>query len=141
VLFLPQKPYIPIAPLRAAVAYPAAPERFDDAAIAEALRAVRLDGFTARLADTDNWSMVMSGGEQQKLAVARALLHRPGWLFLDEATSAMDEPTERHVYALLRERLPETTLVSIAHRAAVAEHHERRIVFETVGAEMRLVER
>jgi putative ATP-binding cassette transporter len=141
VLFLPQKPYIPIAPLRAAVAYPAPPDRFDDNAVAEALRAVRLDGFTARLGDSDNWSMIMSGGEQQKLAVARALLHRPDWLFLDEATSAMDEATERHVYGLIRDRLPQATLVSIAHRAAVAEHHVRRIAFEGTGAEMKLVER
>jgi putative ATP-binding cassette transporter len=141
VLFLPQKPYIPIAPLRAAVAYPAPPDRFDDNAVAEALRAVRLDGFTARLGDSDNWSMIMSGGEQQKLAVARALLHRPDWLFLDEATSAMDEATERHVYGLIRDRLPQATLVSIAHRAAVAEHHVRRIAFEGTGAGMKLVER
>jgi putative ATP-binding cassette transporter len=85
--------------------------------------------------------MIMSGGEQQKLAVARALLHRPDWLFLDEATSAMDEATERHVYGLIRDRLPQATLVSIAHRAAVAEHHVRRIAFEGTGAGMKLVER
>jgi putative ATP-binding cassette transporter len=83
--------------------------------------------------------MVMSGGEQQKLAVARALLHRPDWLFLDEATSALDEDTERHLYALIRERLPDATLVSIAHRAAVAAHHGRRIAFETGGNGLRLV--
>jgi putative ATP-binding cassette transporter len=139
VMFLPQKPYIPIAPLRAAVAYPAPPDRFDDAALRDALAAVRLDAFATRLDDTGNWSMVMSGGEQQKLAVARALLHRPDWLFLDEATSALDEDTERHLYALIRERLPDATLVSIAHRAAVAAHHGRRIAFETGGDGLRLV--
>jgi putative ATP-binding cassette transporter len=139
VMFLPQKPYIPIAPLRAAVAYPAPPDRFDDAALRDALAAVRLDAFATRLDDTGNWSMVMSGGEQQKLAVARALLHRPDWLFLDEATSALDEDTERHLYALIRERLPDATLVSIAHRAAVAAHHGRRISFETGGNGLRLV--
>jgi putative ATP-binding cassette transporter len=139
VMFLPQKPYIPIAPLRTAVAYPAPPDRFDDAALRDALAAVRLDAFTTRLDETGNWSMVMSGGEQQKLAVARALLHRPDWLFLDEATSALDEDTERHLYALIRARLPDTTLVSIAHRAAVAAHHGRRIAFEAAGDGLRLV--
>jgi putative ATP-binding cassette transporter len=139
VMFLPQKPYIPIAPLRAAVAYPAPPERFDDAALREALAAVRLDAFGARLDETGNWAMVLSGGEQQKLAVARALLHRPDWLFLDEATSALDEDTERHVYGLIRARLPGTTLVSIAHRPGVAAHHERRIAFERGGDGLRLV--
>jgi putative ATP-binding cassette transporter len=139
VMFLPQKPYIPIAPLRTAVAYPAPPDRFDDVALRDALAAVRLDAFAARLDETGNWSMVMSGGEQQKLAVARALLHRPDWLFLDEATSALDEDTERHLYALIRARLPDTTLVSIAHRAAVAAHHGRRIAFEAGGDGLRLV--
>ena len=84
--------------------------------------------------------MVMSGGEQQKLAVARALLQRPDWLFLDEATSALDEATERHVYTLIRERLPDATLVSIAHRAAVAEHHSRRLTFTSASGTMRLAE-
>jgi putative ATP-binding cassette transporter len=141
VMFLPQKPYIPIGPLRAAVAYPAPPDRFDDAALADALGAVRLEAFAARLDETGNWSMVMSGGEQQKLAVARALLHRPDWLFLDEATSALDEETERHVYSVIRARLPDSTLVSIAHRAAVAGHHGRRIAFEREGGGLRLAER
>ena len=140
VLFLPQRPYIPVGPLRAAVAYPAAPDAFSDDAIREALGAVRLDAFGTRLDDTDNWSMVMSGGEQQKLAVARALLHRPDWLFLDEATSALDDAMESHVYGLMRERLPNTTLVSIAHRAAVAQHHSRRLTFVQAGETMRLNE-
>ncbi len=140
VLFLPQRPYIPVGPLRAAVAYPAAPDAFTDDAIREALGAVRLDAFATRLDATDNWSMVMSGGEQQKLAVARALLHRPDWLFLDEATSALDDAMESHVYGLMRERLPHTTLVSIAHRAAVAEHHSRRLTFVQAGEAMRLNE-
>jgi putative ATP-binding cassette transporter len=140
VLFLPQKPYIPIASLRAAVAYPAPPDTFTDEALRDALAAVQLDGLAPRLNDTDNWSMALSGGEQQKLAVARALLQRPDWLFLDEATSAMDEASERQVYEALRAQLPHATLVSIAHRAAVAEHHSRRIAFARDGVAVRLVE-
>jgi putative ATP-binding cassette transporter len=139
-LFLPQKPYIPIATLRAAVAYPGAPDAFSDEAIRGVLAAVQLDPLAARLDEVGNWSMVLSGGEQQKLAVARALLQRPEWLFLDEATSAMDEATERHVYETIRERLPDATLVSIAHRAAVAEHHARRIRFARGSDGLRLLE-
>jgi putative ATP-binding cassette transporter len=71
--------------------------------------------------------MRLSPGEQQRLAVARALLNRPQWLFLDEATAALDADTEDYLYRLLRERLPETTLISIAHRSHVAEHHRRRM--------------
>jgi putative ATP-binding cassette transporter len=116
ILFLPQKPYIPIGTLRDAVAYPAAGHTIDDGAIREALAAVKLTKLVDRLDEVQNWSMQLSGGEQQRLAVARALLHRPDWLFLDEATSALDAPTEEHIEALLRERLPNATILSIAHR-------------------------
>ncbi len=149
-LFLPQKPYIPIGTLRDAVTYPNASVRpesrtatqatdaraFSDTAIAEALRAAGLDGRAERLGDERNWSMALSGGEQQRLAVARALLHEPDWLFLDEATSALDEAGERSIYELLRERLPNTTLVSIAHRPSVAGYHDRRITLAPEGGRM-----
>lgn len=139
VLFLPQKPYIPIGTLRRALAYPAAPETFSDDALRAVLADVQLEGFSARLDQTENWSMQLSGGEQQKLALARALLHRPEWLFLDEATASLDEATERHVYEVLRARLPDATLVSIAHRPGVADYHRRRLRFEAAGEGMRLV--
>jgi len=127
VLFLPQKPYIPIGTLRDAVAYPAAGSAFTDAAICEVLEAVRLDHLPARLDEAQNWSMQLSGGEQQRLAIARALLHHPDWLFLDEATSALDAATEQHVYGLLRERLAGTSIVSIAHRPGVDDFHDATI--------------
>ena len=137
-LFLPQKPYIPIGALRDAVSYPAAPGTFDDAALRQALTACRLDGFAERLDDTQNWSMLMSGGEQQRLAVARALLHRPDFLFLDEATAALDDDNESHLYALIREQLPQAAMISIAHRPAVAAHHDRRLALVPDGKHMRL---
>jgi len=115
VLFLPQKPYIPIGTLRGAVSYPADGAAFEDDAIREALQAVQLPGLADQLDETQNWSMQLSGGEQQRLAIARALLHRPDWLFLDEATSALDAPTEAHIDGLLRERLADSSIVSIAH--------------------------
>jgi len=126
-LFLPQKPYIPIGTLRAAVTYPAAPDTFDDATIAEALERVHLGDFAGRLDEDRNWSNAMSGGEQQKLAIARALLAKPDWLFLDEASSALDEPTERDLYEELARALPRTAIVSIAHRSQVAAFHTRRL--------------
>lgn len=139
ILFLPQKPYIPIATLRDAVSYPAAAGAFDDEAIRAALRDCRLEGFVDRLDEIANWSMTMSVGEQQRLAVARALLHRPEWLFLDEATSALDAKLERELYELLRARLPDSALISIAHRPAVAGYHTRRLEVATDGTASRLI--
>ena len=123
-LFLPQRPYLPIGTLREAVSYPSGPGRFSDAAVADALRLCRLDGLAARLDESDHWAQRLSPGEQQRVALARALLHAPDWLFLDEATAALDEATERELYEVLRAGLPRTTLVSIAHRPGVARFHQ-----------------
>ena len=130
VLFLPQRPYIPIGTLREAVSYPAASGTYRDDAIRAALAEVMLGAFADRLDESDNWSMRLSGGEQQRLAVARALLQQPDWLFLDEATSALDEPTEQHLYELLRERLPHAAIVNISHRPADDDFYGRK--FELV---------
>jgi putative ATP-binding cassette transporter len=133
ILFLPQKPYIPIGTLREAVSYPADSGAFDDAALREALETVRLPGLADRLDESQNWSLQLSGGEQQRLAVARALLQRPDWLFLDEATSALDAPTEEHIAALLRERLPDATILSIAHRPVGDEPQDLTIDLSPVA--------
>ena len=127
VLFLPQKPYFPLGSLREAVSYPSAGDTFDDAAIREALAAVQLDSLAERLDDVQSWNLQLSGGEQQRLALARALLQRPDWLFLDEATSALDEASEAHVYEQIGRRLPDATVVSIAHRPGVAAYHTRTL--------------
>jgi putative ATP-binding cassette transporter len=130
ILFLPQKPYLPIGTLAEALAYPETPDRYTPAQYREALEACRLPHLVDRLDEHGNWSMILSPGEQQRLAFARALLYRPDWLFLDEASSALDEATETYVYRLLRERLPSATIVSIAHKPSVLRHHERRLVIE-----------
>jgi vitamin B12/bleomycin/antimicrobial peptide transport system ATP-binding/permease protein len=126
-MLLPQRPYIPIGGLRGAVTYPGVTGTYSDAAIVEALRAVRLPHLVDLLDREDNWGQRLSGGEQQRLAIARALLAKPDWLFLDEATAALDEPTEEAVYEMLREQMPGTTVVSIGHRSTLAAFHDRRL--------------
>ena len=128
-LFLPQKPYLPIGSLRRAVSYPEDETRFSADEIREALRAVGLPQLGEDLERRENWAQVLSGGEQQRLAFARALLAKPDWLFLDEATASLPEEAQDALYRLVRERLPKTTLVSIGHRAALADLHERRLVW------------
>ena len=108
--------------------YPDKPEAHDAAEIGEALTACQLAHFADRLDETGNWSLVMSPGEQQRLSFARALLIKPDWLFLDEASSALDEATERAMYTLLTQRLPDLTMISIAHKPSVMAVHDRRLV-------------
>ncbi|MFN8626470.1 MAG: ABC transporter ATP-binding protein/permease [Candidatus Binatia bacterium] len=135
-IFLAERPYLPIATLRAAIAYPAAERTFADERIREAMRLVGLDAFADRLDESAHWEQLLSGGEQQRLAIARVLLHQPDWIFLDGATSSLDEETEKRMYALLCERLPGAAVVSIADRASLAQYHERRWTLVPHGAAM-----
>ncbi len=132
-MVLPQKPYLPIGTLRAAVTYPAPPEAFDADTVRAALDAVGMAPFADRLEEEDHWAQRLSGGEQQRVAIARALLHKPDWLYLDEATSACDPATEERLYGLLRDRLPATTLVSVGHRASLTAFHDRRLTVRPDG--------
>ena len=126
-LFLPQKPYLPIGSLRRAVCYPDDPARHSDDEVRRALNQVGLEPLAADLERSENWAQVLSGGEQQRLAFARALLTRPDWLFLDEATAALPEAEQDRLYRLMREELPRTTFVSVGHRDSLAAHHARRL--------------
>lgn len=126
-MLLPQRPYIPMGTLREAVTYPGSHGVYGDAAIADALRAAKLPQLADRLDEERAWAQTLSLGEQQRLAIARALLAKPDWLFLDEATAALDEPTEAEIYKVIRERLPNATVVSIGHRSTLAAFHDRRI--------------
>ncbi|RZK92036.1 MAG: ATP-binding cassette domain-containing protein, partial [Methylobacterium sp.] len=132
-LVLPQRPYIPLGTLRGAVCYPNTTDQFPDAAIREALVAAQLPALVDRLDEVDAWDQRLSGGEQQRLAIARAVLAKPEWLFLDESTAALDEPSEAGIYQMLRETLPNTTIVSIGHRSTLHEHHQRRVDMQSTG--------
>ncbi|MGO9673176.1 MAG: ABC transporter ATP-binding protein/permease [Methylocella sp.] len=127
VMLLPQKPYIPIGALLAAVTYPAAPDSYSEAAVRAALLSAKLPELIDQLHVEDNWGQRLSGGEQQRLAVARALLAKPDWLFLDEATAAMDETMEAKIYDVLFNELRGTTIVSIGHRSSLLDIHQRHI--------------
>jgi putative ATP-binding cassette transporter len=134
VLFLPQKPYLPIGTLREVTGYPMPPGGIDDAALREALEMVGLGALTGRLDESAHWALALSPGEQQRIAFARALVQKPEWLFLDEATSALDEDTEARLYALLRDRLPGATIVSVGHRSTLRAFHARRVIVTSNGA-------
>jgi len=129
-LFLPQRPYFPLGTLRHAIAYPNEASQYDDAEMRTALEDAGVSHLIPRLDDEDNWSLRLSGGEQQRLALARALLAKPDWLFLDEATASLDPESETALYEAVRLRLPNTTVVSIAHRPAVAAWHDRHLVVQ-----------
>ena len=131
VLFLPQKPYLPIGTLREVLSYPGGrPTTTRTRSAGRCWRPARLGHLAPRLDEFRNWSLALSGGEQQRLAFARALLYQPTWLFLDEASSALDEPTERRMYELLAERLPGVTIISVAHRPSVEALHRRQLVID-----------
>jgi vitamin B12/bleomycin/antimicrobial peptide transport system ATP-binding/permease protein len=130
---LPQRPYFPIAPLAAAVAYPAEPGDFDASKVAELIKAVGLPGLASRIEEEAHWNRMLSIGEQQRLGIARALLYGPDFLFLDEATASLDEPSEAALYQLLDQRLARATIVSIGHRATLAAFHRRRLAFTRAG--------
>jgi vitamin B12/bleomycin/antimicrobial peptide transport system ATP-binding/permease protein len=129
VMLVPQRPYFPVATLADAITYPARAGSFDDAHLADTLTAVGLPGLIPRLHEETHWNRMLSGGEQQRLAIARVLLYAPDYLFLDEATAALDEAAEAMLYRLLQERLPASTIISIGHRSTLGAFHGRRVAF------------
>jgi vitamin B12/bleomycin/antimicrobial peptide transport system ATP-binding/permease protein len=135
-MFVPQTSYLPIGTLRGALAYPSAEGHFTDDASRHVLIACNLGAYADRLDESGHWSRRLSPGEQQRLAVARVLLHEPDFIFLDEATSALDASNELLVYNVLIDRLPKAAIVSVAHRADVAQFHDERIVIVPHGEQV-----
>jgi vitamin B12/bleomycin/antimicrobial peptide transport system ATP-binding/permease protein len=132
-MVLPPKPYIPIGTLRSAVSYPAVTGAYPDDDIRAALADARLASLVGDLDREEVWSQRLSSGEQQRLALARALLIKPDWLLLDESTSAVEERLEAELYAILADRLPKTTLVSIGHRSTLTGLHNRHLEMTPEG--------
>jgi vitamin B12/bleomycin/antimicrobial peptide transport system ATP-binding/permease protein len=134
VLFLPQKPYLPIGTLREIISYPTPAGGVDDQVLREALEAVGLPELAGRLDEAGHWALQLSPGEQQRIAFARALVQKPDWLFLDEATSAVDEASETRLYQLVHDRLRGTAVLSVGHRPTLRAFHGRQLVVKPNGS-------
>src|SRR5262249_17553438 len=132
-LFLPHQPYLPIGSLREAVSYPSPSGTFSDEAIADALRVLELEQLARRLDEVEPWEQQLSIDEQQRLTFARVFLQRPDWIFMDDATGALDEAMEKRIYGILAERLPGASVLSITNRPTVAGYHRRRWTFQPAG--------
>ena len=134
IMFLPQKPYLPLGTLRRALVYPLAEKDAPpDEKLVEILKTVELPNLADKLDVADDWTRILSGGEQQRLAFARVLLTAPNYIFLDEATSALDEPRELEMYKLLKEKLPALTIISVGHRSTLFEVHDTELKLDGVG--------
>lgn len=123
--FLSQELLLPNTTLKAILAYPESINTYPKEAYINVLRLVKLGKLITELDSQASWIQRLSGGEQQRLVFARALLKKPKWLFMDESTSALDESNERLIYRLIKSELPNTTIVSIAHKSSVEKYHDR----------------
>jgi putative ATP-binding cassette transporter len=132
-MMLPQRPYLPIGSLQAAIVYPADSSAYSPDQVKAALVSVGLPKLAARVGEEAHWNRMLSLGEQQRLGLARALLHAPQYLFLDEATASLDEASEAALYRLIEEKLPATTIVSIGHRSTLEAFHQRNVVLTRDG--------
>ncbi|CRL96716.1 Vitamin B12 transport ATP-binding protein BacA [Pseudomonas sp. 24 E 1] len=130
-LFLPQKPYLPIGTLKAVLSYPQDDSAYPAERYAQVLETCRLPHLVGRLDEANHWQRMLSPGEQQRLAFARALLYAPQWLYMDEATSAMDEEDEATLYQTLIDELPGLSIVSVGHRSSLKRFHGRHVRIES----------
>jgi putative ATP-binding cassette transporter len=129
-LFLPQKPYLPIGSLREVLSYPQPGDTYTQERYVHVLETCRLPHLVGRLDEANHWQRMLSPGEQQRLAFARALLYAPQWLYMDEATSAMDEEDEASLYQALIDELPGLSIISVGHRSSLKRFHPRHVRIE-----------
>ncbi|MCA0400236.1 MAG: ABC transporter ATP-binding protein/permease [Proteobacteria bacterium] len=139
-MFVPQKPYIPLGGLRAALLYPGIEKAPDDETLKSCLARCGLRHLTARLDDEDKWDKILSGGEQQRLAFARLLVHRPEIVIMDEATSALDEASQDSMMELFRDELSASMLLNVGHRPSLETWHDRVIILERKPRGAKIVE-
>ncbi len=132
-MMLPQRPYFPVGSLQAAIVYPAKASAFSSDRVKDVLISVGLPQFAPQLEEEAHWNRMLSLGEQQRLGLARALLHAPQYLFLDEATASLDEAAEAALYRLLEQQMPATTIVSIGHRSTLEAFHQRNVTLARDG--------
>ena len=140
VLVLPQQPYFPFGTLAGAISYPDSSDKFSRSDIEQVLRDVDLEKFIPRLDEVGFWNQRLSGGEQQRVGLARALLHKPDYLFFDEATASVDEPSEEVLYNMLLDRMKGSTIISIGHRSSLEKFHERKLVAEQQNGNFEFIE-
>lgn len=134
ILFLPQRSYLPLGTLRESVLYPYKGDFATDENIRSTMKLCKLEDLADKLDQVEDWSHVLSFGEQQKIAFVRAILQQPDWLFLDEATSAIDEATEAELYKLLQSKLKNTTIISVGHRHTLTAYHKRKLILDNIGS-------
>jgi putative ATP-binding cassette transporter len=137
ILALPQRPYFPLGTLRQALTYPTLAEAVDDAVLRDAMTAAGLAHLIVRLDEEAEWATMLSGGEQQRVAFARALIARPAVLLLDEAVTTLEETEGRALYRMLAERLPDTIVISIGRPALLSTLHRRAIALDGIPASAR----
>lgn len=130
IFFMPQRPYLPIARLRSVLAYPAGPDSFDSEFLIAALARVGLAHLSDRLEETNTWENVLTLGEQQRLGFARLVLHRPNWIFIQEATDGLHPDGEHEMMQLVREEFPTATVITVGYHSALEAYHERKLTLE-----------
>jgi putative ATP-binding cassette transporter len=130
VFLMPQRPYVPLGTLRRAATYPAAADSVDDEVVRKAIEDVGLGHCLDRLDEDAAWEHILSGGEKQRLGFARIMIQRPDIIVMDEATAALDPPSQERMMNLILERLPESTVISVGHRAELEAFHSRKLTLE-----------
>ncbi len=131
VLVMPQRPYFPLGTLRTAITYPRPDDEVDDASIVAALEEVGLPHLAPRLDEEADWSVLLSGGEQQRVGIARALLRKPNVLLFDEPVAALSDASARELYRMLLDRLPDAVVMTVDRREVLREFHPKVVELET----------